>query len=204
MAVRRALALVLALIVSGGCSLAGRSLGGYIDDKLVKGAVKRRLAGADMERSGVTIDTFSGTVYLTGTVETEIDKSNAEIAAWQVEGVGQVVNDLVVRRTGEALSASPALPAMHPLRERLRGVARVEGRPGRPDLAYDARGGLVATVYVLSARDIVDRDIAALRAEGRSIDHVTVFPLLTRPELPAPHFAVVLWHVSELEAAALR
>jgi hypothetical protein len=206
MAARRTLALALALLVCGGCALAGRSLGGYVDDKLVKRAVKRHLADTGLgRRSGVTIDTFGGTVYLSGEVETDAQKSDAEIAAWQVEGVGQVVNDLVVRRGDESPAAALGPQLAHPLREWLPGVARVDpGPPGGPDLAHDAQGRLLATVYVVSARDLVDRDAATLRAAGRPIDHVSVFALVGRPELPVPHYAVVLWHVSEPEAAALR
>jgi len=35
----RALALAIVLLLASGCSLAGRSLGGYVDDRLVKGSV---------------------------------------------------------------------------------------------------------------------------------------------------------------------
>jgi len=42
-AARRALVLTLLIVLAGGCSLAGRSLAGYVDDKLVRGAVKRHL-----------------------------------------------------------------------------------------------------------------------------------------------------------------
>lgn len=203
MAARRALTLALLLTLSGGCSLAGRTFGAYVDDALVKVAVKRRLAGEGVSRrEGVSVDTFGGTVYLTGIVETEMQKSDAEIAAWQVSGVEQVVNDLVVRGEGGAASALPAAVALHPLRERLPGVTRVEtGRPGGPDLAYEAQGRVIATVYTLSARDLIDRGIQTLRGEGGPVDHVDIFPLLGRP---APHYAVVLWHVSEREVAALR
>jgi hypothetical protein len=203
---RRALALVGLLLLAGGCTLAGRSLNEYVDDALVKGSVKRRLADDGMSRrEGVRVDTFEGTVYLTGSVETERQKSDAEILAWQVGGVEQVVNDLVVRVAGDAPAALPAIRALHPLRERLRGVARVEpGRPGGPDLAYDAQGHVIATVYVVSSRELLDRDTETLRAEGRRIDHVAIFPLVGRAEVPVPHYAIVLWHVSELEAARLR
>jgi hypothetical protein len=202
----RALALTTVLLVAGGCSLAGRSLNEYVDDALVKGSVKRRLAdGGISARDGVRVDTFEGTVYLTGAVEAEVQKSDAEIAAWQVEGVEQVVNDLVVRGAGEAPSASLSALTVHPLRERLPGVIRVEpGRPGGPDLAYDAQGHVIATVYVVSSRELLDRDVETLRAEGRRIDHVVIFPLVGRAEVPVPHYAIVLWHVSEPEAARLR
>jgi hypothetical protein len=206
MAARRLLALALLLVVSGGCALAGRTFGAYVDDTLVKVAVKRRLAGGSVSpRAGVNVDTFGGTVYLTGIVETAEQKSEAEIAAWQVEGVEQVVNDVVVRDGDGEPSALPAPLAQHPVRERLPGVARVTpGRPGGPDLAHDAQGRVVATVYTLSSRDLVNRGIETLRAAGRRIDHVEIFPLLGRPERPGPYYAVVLWHVSEPEAAAFR
>lgn len=205
MAGRRALALALALLLSGGCALNGRSLGGYVDDKLLKGAVKRRLGQEDVGLPGVTVDTFGGTVYLTGVVATDLQKSDAEIAVWKIGGVRQVVNDLVVRTAGVVPAVSPVRPSIHPLRERLPGVARVDaGRPGGPDLAYDREGRVIATIFTVSSRELVDRGIETLRAEGRPIDHVEIFPLVGHGELPAPHYAVVLWHVSEPEAAALR
>jgi hypothetical protein len=206
MAVRGAVALVALAAFAGGCTLAGRTLSDYVDDALVKKAVKRRVVDDDgRRRDDVRVDAFGGTVYLTGIVETGRHKAEAEIAAWQVEGVQQVVNDLVVRPPGDAPSASPAADRLHPLRERLPGVARVEpGRPGGPDLAYDAQGRVLATVYVLSSRELLDRDVETLRAEGRPIEHVAVYPVVGRVEVPVPHYAIVLWHVSEPEAAALR
>jgi hypothetical protein len=78
------------------------------------------------------------------------------------------------------------------------------GRPGGPDLAYDRTGRVIATVYVLGARELIDRGLTTLRGEGRRIDHVEMFALIGRADLPSPHYVVVLWHVSELEAAALR
>jgi hypothetical protein len=206
-AARRALALAGLVIFSGGCALAGRTFSTYVDDALVRGSVKRRLSDEGMGRreGNVRVDTFDGTVYLSGSVETERQKSDAEIAAWQVPGVEQVVNDLVVRATADAPAAFPAIRVQHPLRDRLPGVARVEpGRPGGPDLAYDAQGRVIATVYVISSREVLDRDAETLRGEGRQIDHVDFVPLIGRAEIPVPHYAIILWHVSEPEAAALR
>src|SRR5512132_3599434 len=95
----RPLAVVLALAtLLGGCALAGRTWGGYMDDKVLTGAVKTRLAvSVPRTLTRVNVDTFAGTVYLTGEVETALQKSTAEIAAWKTEGVEQVVNDLRVR-----------------------------------------------------------------------------------------------------------
>jgi hyperosmotically inducible periplasmic protein len=203
---RHAGALILLLLLAGGCSLAGRSLGGYVDDKIVRGAVKRRLAIEHVDRpGGVRVDTFGGTVYLSGAVDTAEQKSDAELVAWGVAGVQQVVNDLVVRHPAAAVSALPDFRPRHPLAERLPGVARVEqGRPGGPDLAYDDRGRVVASIYTLAWREVIDAGLATLSPPGLPIDHVSTYALPERPDLPGPVYAVVLWHVSEPDAATLR
>ena len=207
---RRALALALVVPLIGGCALAGRTLGGYVDDKLVKGAVKRRLVGERLGGSqDVKVDTYGGTVYLTGTVESTEQKSNAEIAAWQVEGVKQVVNDLVVAhppaRPPERVAASRTFPRQHQLSRRLPGIVRVDaGRPGGPDLAYDATGRVVASIYTVSWQEMIDSRLTTLPTAGRPIDHVSMYALSERPGRPGVHYAVVLWHVSEREAATLR
>jgi BON domain len=206
MIVRRALALALVWLLAGGCALAGRSLGAYVDDKLVKGAVKRRLVSEHLGIAPeVKVDTYGGIVYLTGPVDSAEQKSNAEIAAWQVEGVKQVVNDLVVARPPAEVSALPSFPRRHQLSRRLPGIVRVDpGHPGGPDLAYDANGRVVASIYTVSWQELVDSRLTTLPPAGRPIDHVSMYPLSERPTRPGVHYAVVLWHVSEREAAALR
>jgi hypothetical protein len=202
---RVALALAMLLPLAGGCSLAGRSLGGYVDDHVVKHAVKRRLNVDHAGLAGaVKIDTFGGTVYLSGAVDTAREKSDAEIAAWQVEGVQQVVNDLVVQ---QAQAAPSALPRFHPdvLSRRIPGIKRVDPGPsGGPGLAYDGNGRVVASVYTIGWKDLIDSGLTTLRPTGRPIDHVSLYALVERPDFPGVHYAVVLWHVSEREAAALR
>jgi BON domain len=200
----RALALTLVMLLASGCALAGRGLGGYVDDKLVKSAVKRRLAN-DRGVEGARVDTFGGTVYLSGDVDTDQEKSDAEIVAWRVDGVQQVVNDLVVSRSSSSASALPDLPLGHPLSERLPGVTRVEpGRPGGPELAYDHGGRVVASIYTIAWRDLIDSGLATLPATGRPVNHVSTYALPERPDQPGPMYAIVLWHVSERDAAALR
>lgn len=196
--------LMLASVLSG-CALAGRSLGGYVDDKTVTGGVKMRLAAAHLSHlKRVKVDVYKSVVYLSGTVNTELEKSDAEIAAWGTAGVEQVVNDVVVRhRASEAVSALPDLRSRNPLMERFAWVTRVEaGTPGGPDLAYDAENKLVATVYTVSARQLVDTGVATLPAAGRPVDRVSMYPIPVRGDLPEPLFAIVLWHVPDRAAAA--
>src|SRR5207237_10078430 len=90
----------------------------------------------------------------------------------------------------------------HPLLERFTSVARVEtGAPGDPDLAYDAAGRLVATVYTVSSRTLINDGLATLSAGGRTVDRVTIYPIPVRSALAEPLYAIVLWHVAERAAA---
>ena len=187
-----------------GCALAGRSFGGYVDDAGIRGGVKLRLASAHLSHlKRVNVDVYDGVVYLSGAVDTAGEKSDAEAAAWQGERVTQVVNDIVVReRPSEAISALPAARARDPLMERFPLVTRVQtSTPGGPDLAYDAQGRLVATVYTVSARTLVNAGVTTLPAGGRPIDRVSIYPIPESPDLPEPLYAVVLWHVPEQAAA---
>jgi len=198
--------LTLALLLSG-CALAGRSFGRYVDDKTVTGGVKMRLAAVHLSHlKRVNVDVYDGVVYLTGTVETALEKSDAEIAAWEATGVDQVVNDIVVRereRSGDAVSALPDMRPRNPLMERFAWVTRMESTgPGGPDLAYDETGLLVATVYTVSARGLVDAGVATLPASGRPVDRVAIYAIPSRVDLPEPLYSVVLWHVADRAAAA--
>jgi hypothetical protein len=193
-------ALAAVALLLSGCALAGRTFGGYVDDKAVTGGVKMRLAAVHLSHiKRVNVDVYGGVVYLTGTVNTAAEKSDAEIAAWRTDGVEQVVNDIVVReRPSDAVSALPDLRPRDPLMERFSWITRVEpGAPGGPALAYDAQGEVVATVYTVASRALVDAGAATLPAGGRPVDRVSIYPVTARADLPEPLFTVVLWHGPE-------
>jgi hypothetical protein len=206
-AVAPAALIVLFVIGVSGCALAGRTLSGYVGDKAVGLNVKYRMAELHVRHlRRVQVDVYDGVVYVSGSVNTPEEKQEAERAAWQVQGVEQVVNDLVVRRpsaVADAISASPVtLEIPHPLMERFPHVTRVApARRGGPDLAYDGSGRVVATVYVLGAREMIDAGFTTLPSDGRPIDHVSIYPIVGRSDVPEPQYAVVLWHVSEPSAA---
>lgn len=196
--------LLVATLGAAGCSLAGRTLGGYIDDRSITRSVKRSVAGQrDGALSRVSVDTFGGTVYLTGPVETDEMKSQAETAAWRIKGVTQVVNDVRVRRAARTPSiVGPARPA---LLDRLHGIARVDpGLPNRPDEAYDANGRLVASVYRLTLRELAQSGFDERHPLSRPIDHVSIVAIAPHGDVPDEEYYLVLWHVSRAEAAALK
>jgi BON domain-containing protein len=205
-----AVALVLLVAASTGCSLAGRTFGTYVDDQSVTGAVKMGLARkVPRTVTHVNVDTFQGTVYLSGEVGSALQKSDAEITAWQVDGVTQVVNDLTVRgeRAASALaaSASPSMRPASPLLDRIPGIARMDPPLGDGGaLAYDGAGAIVATVYRRPSKDVAQNGFEAAGPMVRPIDHVSVYGVPAEAGLPEAQMYIVFWHVSAAAAAALR
>ncbi len=98
------LAGVLAAPVFTGCaSTATReSTGEYIDDSVITTKVKAALLG-DKQVSGmsVNVETFKGVVQLSGFVNTEMEKIQAERLASGVSGVQSVSNNIIVKSGGD-------------------------------------------------------------------------------------------------------
>jgi BON domain len=199
----RSLAFFLLTLLLSGCSLAGRTFGTYVDDKVITGSVKRTLA-ADHWRTfrGVNVDTYAGTVYLSGEVDTPAQKAESEAAAWRAEGVEQVINDLRVRSHG-VVSASPITTEPTALQERLPGVRRLDpAPPGEPALAYDADGAIVATVFVRPLRDVGLNGFEDVGSSARPITYVSVYAVLPDEGQPEALVAIVLWHIARPAPAA--
>jgi len=76
-------------------------MGGERND--VADTILRDHITGDLESDGrvnasmVNVDTANGAVRLTGVQDTESAKSRAEQIAWRVDGVNEVINDIVVR-----------------------------------------------------------------------------------------------------------
>ena len=192
----RAVALLLLALTLPACSLAGRTFGTYVDDKVVTGSVKRTLAG-DHWRTfrGVNVDTYAGTVYLTGEVDTPAQKAESEAAARRVQGVEQVINDLRVRYG--VVSASPRITESNSLTERLPGVRRLDpARPGEPALAYDDDGKVVATVVVRPLRDVTVKGLEDVGPAARPITYVSLYAVPPDEAQPEALVAIVLWHIA--------
>ena len=198
--------IVLVLVAAlGGCSAAGRTFGRYVDDTALTAAVKMRLARKEPRTlTHVNVDAFAGTVYLTGEVASALQKSDVEIAAWQVDGVAQVVNDVAVQ-ADRFVSASPTMRPTSPLIDRIPGIARMDpGAAGAGALAYDTAGALVATVYVRPIREVAQTGFDSIGPTVRPIDHVSVYGMPAEAGMPEAQMYIVFWHVSAAAAAALR
>jgi hypothetical protein len=204
---RALVSVVLLVVLFGGCSLAGRTFGTYIDDKVISSSVRRGIAGGHWRvQRGVNVDTYERTVYLSGHVDTAAQKAEAEAAAWHVEGVEQVINDLSVRSgSGIAVSASPRTTEVGALGERIPGLRQIDpAPPGGPALAYDSAGTVVATVFVRSLRDISLNGFDEAGPMVQPINHISLYPVPVTAGQPEALVTIVLWHISPAAAAALK
>jgi len=103
------------LVLAPGCaSTATRaSTGEYIDDSVVTTKVKTALVRDDATPgTAIKVETFKGVVQLSGFVDTEVQKTQAGFIASKVEGVKEVVNNIIISatptksRTGEFIDDS--------------------------------------------------------------------------------------------------
>ncbi|MFB9244905.1 BON domain-containing protein [Massilia antarctica] len=72
--------------------------GEYIDDSIITGKVKAALvADPELKATQINVDTFKGTVQLSGFVSTPESIPKAVALARKIDGVQSVKNDLLVR-----------------------------------------------------------------------------------------------------------
>jgi osmotically-inducible protein OsmY len=96
---RSMLVLAMVVAVTAGCtSMTGKSASENVDDAAITASVKTKLAGEKTATlTKVDVDTNKGTVYLTGNVENANIKARATEIARSVNGVRDVVNNLVIQ-----------------------------------------------------------------------------------------------------------
>lgn len=73
--------------------------GEYIDDSLITGKVKAALvADPDLKATEINVETYKGTVQLSGFVSSTDDMPKAVALARKIDGVKAVKNDMAVKR----------------------------------------------------------------------------------------------------------
>jgi BON domain-containing protein len=207
------------LLLASGCGTLGpRLIGRAVDDSAITATVKTRLAAMGLGSSAhIDVDTYQGTVYLSGEVADDDTKRRVETEARNVAHVDLVVPNLLLRSSTDGLASPPTdtesarrlrgSAAFDPLLTRFKGLVRIDGdpvaRPHGPFAAYDRSGRLVATIYAISMRELAELGADSLDARGR-IDHVTIYPVAANADVPDPHYHVVLWHLSRSAEFSLR
>lgn len=96
---RTLLLLGVILLVLAGCHTpAGRTAGDVVDDTTITSKVKAKLFDStELSGFAISVDTFEGVVTLTGAVDTEYQKQQAEKIARSVSEV-RGVNNLLVKK----------------------------------------------------------------------------------------------------------
>lgn len=92
------------LTLSSGCAATGtrQSTGQYIDDAAITAKVKTAMIRDEVVKAmQVEVETYEGTVQLSGFVDTQLQKERAEQVANSVGGVTAVTNNIVVKQTAE-------------------------------------------------------------------------------------------------------
>jgi osmotically-inducible protein OsmY len=84
----------------GGAESAGATAGRVVDDSVVTGKVKAALVADPVTKAHqINVETFQGTVQLSGFVDSNEAKSRASEIARTTEGVKDVKNSLQIRDT---------------------------------------------------------------------------------------------------------
>jgi len=90
--------MLIASFTGCGTSPKQSSTGEYIDDAVITTKVKTQLAADDFLKSfRISVETYKGTVQLSGFVDSQQAVNRAGEIARDVKGVTAVKNDLVVR-----------------------------------------------------------------------------------------------------------
>jgi osmotically-inducible protein OsmY len=107
------LATVPLLLGVTGCASSGRggheqSTGQYIDDRATSSRVKDALSADPLYKfGGVNVETFKGTVQLSGFVTAREQKSRAGDLARRIEGVREIVNNITVKEPSATTTIAP-------------------------------------------------------------------------------------------------
>jgi hypothetical protein len=203
----------LAVIVAGCQTFTGRQTSQWWEDKATTAKVKTALAA---EKVGTTtrvdVDTFDGTVYLTGTVDDPRTKEQLEQMARQAADGKPVFSNLTVGTAARTAAASPRtepgsgtmVAARTPVVAGLR-FDRVEPEAvsggGQRFAAFDRSGKRVATVYTIDASRLRQAGVTDLDGGERRVDHVSLYPHAGSDGM---QYHVVLWHIDRSEARTLQ
>jgi hypothetical protein len=76
--------------------------------------------------------------------------------------------------------------------------------PAGPFLAYDHKGSLVSSIYMIPLKDLnAQKAFTDLSVAHERVDHVDIIFNAGHPGVAEPHYHVILWYVSPRHAAQL-
>jgi hypothetical protein len=76
--------------------------------------------------------------------------------------------------------------------------------PEGPFLAYDHKGHLVSTIYMVPLKDMdAQMNFSYLPSPGGKVDHVSLNYNGGHPGVEEPHYHIILWHVPKSKEATV-
>ena len=76
--------------------------------------------------------------------------------------------------------------------------------PEGPFLAYDHKGHLISTIYMVPLKDMdAQKNFADLASPGGKVDHISLNYNAGHPGVEEPHYHIILWHVPKSEEVAV-
>jgi osmotically-inducible protein OsmY len=90
--------MMIAALVACAWTPKPESPGEYVDDSVITTKIKALLAEDDLLKSfKISVETYQGTVHLSGVVASQNAVDKAGQMAWSVKGVTFLRNDLIVK-----------------------------------------------------------------------------------------------------------
>ena len=72
--------------------------------------------------------------------------------------------------------------------------------PEGPFLAYDHKGHLISTIYMVPLKDMNEqKNFPELASPGGNVDHVSLNYNAGHPGVEVPHYHIILWRVPKSE-----
>lgn len=153
-----------------------RSVGDVIDDTVIQARVNAKMAEADDNLNlflDVNLTIVEGIVYLTGTTDSQADKDKAYKIAYSVEGVRNVVNELIVDPEG----AISGLAKDSWITAQLRGKVLADGKIRDINFTFDTVNKIVFLMGIARDQEEMDRLVFHARSISgvvKVINHVKI------------------------------
>ena len=134
---------------------------------------------------------------------------NTAAAQRQAPGASRMHRDtLAARRHEPPGGAYKKVSTLVPLPDFVPGLGTLyvvpATLPAGPFLAYDHRGNLVSSVYMIPLKDMnAQKAFSDLKVAQERVDHVDIVFNAGHPGVAEPHYHVIVWYISAQRAAQL-
>jgi osmotically-inducible protein OsmY len=159
---------------TGVAATQDRGIGGALDDTKILTEINAELAHKDSNIFiALTLSVYEGRVMMTGILKTQNDVDFAVKTAWGVDGVKEVINEIIIDPTGRSGSFAADTFIVTQLRAKLlldKDVSAV-------NYSVDAVRGIVYLMGVAQSQDELDRVIGYAR-NIRYVDRVVNHAIL--------------------------